>query len=146
MGSPVTVLGTDLVVKKAWSRRPRILQDGHELPRDRWGAPVLLDEDGRSHQVQASFSWGQLSPVVEVAGEKVLGQAPLSTPVRVALLVFIALGLAGGAVGVVLSVGAALVSAALLRRPGRNATHVIGAVLAPLVAAIVFVLVAVWLQ
>jgi hypothetical protein len=131
----------------AWAlRHPRILRDGQELPRDRWGAPVLVDEDGRSHQVQAGFSWGQLSPVVEVGGSKVLALAPLPTPVRVALLILIGLGFAGGAVGVVLSMSAALVSAGLLRRPGRNAAHVVAAVLVPLAAVIVFVLVAVWLQ
>lgn len=146
MGAPVTVLGTDLVVERAWSRRPRILQNGQELSRDRWGSPVLVGDDGRSHQVQAGFSWRQLSPTVEVDGRTILASPPLPTPVRVALLVLVVVGFAGGAVGVLLSMTAALVSASLLRRPGRNAGHVVGAVVVPLVAVVVFLLVAVGLS
>ncbi|WP_328296140.1 hypothetical protein OG218_26175 [Kineococcus sp. NBC_00420] len=146
MGAPVTVLGKDLVVEKAWSRRPRVMHNGQELPRDRWGAPVLVDEEGRSHQVQAGFSWRQLSPTVELDGRTVLASAPLPIPVRVVLLAFVVVGFFGGAIGVVLSMSAALVSAALLRRPGRNAGHVIGAVVVPLAAVVVFLLVAVWLS
>ncbi|GAA4975602.1 hypothetical protein [Kineococcus glutinatus] len=142
MGSPVSVLGTDLVVEKAWSRRPRILRDGRELPRDRWGAPVLTDEQGRDHQVRTGFSWGQLSPLVEVDGHEILALRPLSTPVRVALLAFIAVGFFGGAAGALLSSGAALASAALLRRPRKNVAHVLAAVLVPLAATALFALAA----
>ncbi|WP_432540748.1 hypothetical protein [Kineococcus sp. SYSU DK002] len=142
----MSILGKDLVVERAWSRRPRILHDGEELPRDRWGAPVLLDEDGRSHQVQATFSWGQLSPVVEVDGQRIPTVAPLSNPARLALLAVIAVGFVGGLLGVVLCVSSALVSAALLRRPGRRGAHVVAAVLVPLVAVLVLVLVAFWVQ
>ncbi|WP_432510902.1 hypothetical protein [Kineococcus sp. SYSU DK001] len=146
MAAPVSVLGRDLVVERVWSRRPRIVHQGQELPRDRWGSPVLIDENGRSHQVQASFSWRQLSPVVEVDGHQSATWAPLPVAARVVLLAFIAVGLLGGLIGVLLSVGAALVSAALLRRPGRRAAHVVAAVLVPLIAVVVFVLVAVWVQ
>lgn len=146
MVAPVLLPVNDLVVKRAWSRRPRVLLEGVELPRDRWGSYVLLDEDGRSYQVQAGFSWRQLSPVVEVDGHQRPTLAPLPTPVRVVLLVFIVFGFFCGLQGVVLGVGAALVSAALVRRPQRGAVHVVAAVLVPLAAAVVFVGVAVWVQ
>jgi hypothetical protein len=144
MVAPVPLLVSDLVVERAWSRRPRVLLDGVELPRDRWGSHVLLDEDGRSHQVRSGFSWRQLSPVVEVNGHRRPTSTPLSTPVRVVLLAFIVFGLSCGLLGLVLGVAAALVSAALLRRPQRRAAHVVAAALVPLVAAVVFVGVAVW--
>lgn len=146
MVAPVPLPVDDLVVERAWSRRPRVLLEGVELPRDRWGAHVLLDEDGRSHQVRAGFSWRQLSPVVEVDGHRRLTSEPLPTPVRVALLGFVVFGFSCGLQGVVLGVGAALVSAALVRRPQRGAVHVVAAVLVPLAAAVVFVGVAVWAQ
>lgn len=68
MGTRVTVLGTDLVVEEAWSRHPRVLLDGQELPRDRRGVPVLVD------------------------GRTTSAAAPLPTTVRVALLAFVVVG------------------------------------------------------
>lgn len=139
MVAPVPVRVDELVVERAWSRRPRVLLDGVELPRDRWGSHVLLGEDGRSHQVQAGFSWQQLSPVVEVDGHQRATLTPLSTPVRVVLLAVIVVGLFCGLLGLVLGMGATSMSAALLRRPQRRAAHVVAAVLVPLTAAVVFV-------
>ena len=146
MVAPGPLRVDELVVERAWSRRPRVLLDGVELPRDRWGSHVLREEDGHNHQVQAGFSWRQLSPVVEVDGHRRLTLAPLPAPVRIVLLAVIVVGLFCGVLGVVLGVGAALVSAALVRRPQRRAAHVVAAVLVPLAAAVVFVGVAVWVQ
>lgn len=132
----VSVAGVDLMLDGPYSRRPRLLRGGAELPRDRWGNYQVVDATGQAQQARVDFDFRQLGPVVTVGQSRVLAASRLPLPVRVGLLGLCLLGLSGGAVGAGLSFAAALGVAALLRHPQRRPLHVAAAVTLPVLAAL----------
>src|SRR5919199_1274204 len=113
----VTVAGIDLVLDKPYSRRPRLLRQGGELPRDRWGTYELVGADGRTHRVATGFDYRQLGPVLDVDGTPVPVGRPPPLGVRIALLAVLVVGL-GAALPLVAS--AAWVAAVGALRAGRG--------------------------
>jgi len=139
------VSGVKLVVTKEWWR-PRVLRDGQELPRDRWGTYQFHDNHGRPCPLTVSYSWWELRPRVVVVDQSVLFETPVAWWARVALLALIAAGFFGGALGALLALRSAGGSLALLRRPDRRPWHVVGALMLPLLAVLVYGIVAVLLR
>lgn len=111
--------GVDLMLDRPYSRRPRRLRGGAELPRDRWGNSEVVDATGQAQQARVTFDVWQLGPHRGCRCRR-----------RVGLL---GLCLLGGAVGAGLScaVGG---GAALLRQPQRRPLHVAAAVTLPVLA------------
>jgi hypothetical protein len=144
VSSTGSVNGIQLTVVTQWSGRPRVLRDGQELPKDRWGHYQLLDAEGRPAPLEVRYSWWELRPRVVVGGRSVLLGSPVPLGPRVAYLAFLAAAtLAGGVLGVALALVGVWGSLALLRRPQRSAGHVVLAVLVPVLAAAAYVLIAV---
>ncbi|WP_143028763.1 hypothetical protein [Quadrisphaera sp. DSM 44207] len=56
----VTLAGRPLTVDPRHAHTPRVLSEGRELERDRWGSYVLRAADGRVHRVEVGFDWAQL--------------------------------------------------------------------------------------
>lgn len=99
---PVQVAGVDLEAERyGLFPRTRLLQDGEEVPRDRWENYVLKDAEGREHRPEVGYDSLNMSPVVyDPTQPKPIVAAPLPRPVVVIFLVTLALGLVGGFLGV----------------------------------------------
>lgn len=142
VSSTGTLNGVELTVVKEWSRHPRVLHNGQELPRDRWGNYQFHDDQGRPCQLEVSYNLWELRPRVRTAGHSVLLGRALPVWVRVIFLVFFGLGFFGGALGAALAFASGWGSLALLRRTDRRTVHVVTAILLPLLAVLVYGLLA----
>lgn len=118
MRHEVTVEGRALVVERPYSRRPRLLSGGMELPRDRFGNYLLPDDHGGQRTVTVGFDYRQLAPRLQVGEDRVLTAPPLPRAAWLLLAPVVLLGLLGGALGAGLGIGAAMLSAQQLRKPG----------------------------
>lgn len=119
----VRVQGHDLEVQHAWNRSPRVLQDGTELPRDRFGRYRVTGPDGGERLVAVPFDWRDLTPVVQVGDDRVPLLPPLPRGAWWLLAPTVALSLVGGATGAALGIGAAWVAAQRLRSAGSAAAR-----------------------
>ncbi|MBW0253644.1 hypothetical protein [Cellulomonas sp. PS-H5] len=134
----VHVLGRDLVVERPWASAPRVLADGAELPRDRFGRYRLAASDGE-RVVTTSFDWRGLLPVLEVGDERVPLDRPLPRGAWLLLAPLLLLSLAGGGAGAGLGVGAAWAAARQLRRATTPARGWAGALCAVAGAVLLYV-------
>jgi len=110
----IRVLGRDLVVKRPWGSAPRVLADGTELPRDRFGRYRLAGPDGE-RVVATEFDWRRLTPVLVVGDDRVALDAPLARGAWLLLAPVALLSLAGGGIGAGLGIGAVWFAATRLR-------------------------------
>jgi hypothetical protein len=135
----VTVEGRTLVVERPYSRRPRLLLGGTELPKDRFGNYLLPDENGKHRKVAVGFDYRHLAPRLEVGEHRLLTAPPLPRGAWLLLAPVVILGLMGGAVGAGLGVAAAMLSAQQLRRPGGGRVKFAVAAGIEVVAVVVYV-------
>ncbi|HYQ77034.1 hypothetical protein [Cellulomonas sp.] len=110
----IRVLGRDLVVERPWGSAPRVLADGTELPRDRFGRYRLAGPDGE-RVVATEFDWRRLTPVLVVGDDRVALDAPLARGAWLLLAPVALLSLAGGGIGAGLGIGAVWFAATRLR-------------------------------
>jgi len=126
--------GREVAVERWWVRRPRVLLDGTDAPRDRWDRAVLpVGPDGRDVEVRGGYDVRRLVPLLHVGERAVPLAEPVPVVVRVVLVVVAVLswvGLGGGLAAVV----ALLFSARLLATPGRTRRHEVLAVALPFLA------------
>ncbi|MCG7286638.1 hypothetical protein MHY85_11730 [Cellulomonas sp. ACRRI] len=134
----VHVLDRDLVVERPWGSAPRVLADGAELPRDRFGRYRLAAPDGE-RVVTISFDWRGLLPVLAVGDERVPLDRPLPRGAWLLLGPLLLLSLAGGGVGAGLGAGAAWAAARQLRRATTPARGWAGALCAVAGAVLLYV-------
>ncbi len=118
MRHEVTVEGHTLVVERPYSRKPRLLVGGTELPRDRYGNYVLSDDHGNHRTVAVDFDVRHLAPRLKIGEHRVLTVPPLPRAAWWLLAPVVILGVAGGALGAGLGIAAAMLSAQQLRQPG----------------------------
>lgn len=130
--------GRDLVVARPWGSAPRVLADGTELPRDRFGRYRLIGPEGE-RVVTTDFDWRGLAPVLVVGDERVPLAAPLPRGAWFLLAPVALLSMTGGAIGAGLGVGAVWVAAQRLRTARSPARGWAGAVAAVLVAVLLYV-------
>ena len=114
----VTVEGRALVVERPYSRRPRLLSGGAELPKDRFGNYFLPDDQGGQRTVTVGFDYRQLAPRIQIGEQRVLTAPPLPRAAWLLLAPIVLLGLLGGALGAGLGIGAPMLSAQQLKKPG----------------------------
>ncbi|MBT0772059.1 hypothetical protein KIH74_24160 [Kineosporia sp. J2-2] len=122
---PVTVAGVDLVLEQPGRGSARLLRDGHELPRDRWGNYRLTGADGAQHRPEIGYSMLHLSPTVRIDDRRdaqVL--VPLPKYVSAGLVAAWVLGFLGGLLGALLVAGALSLSLRLLRHPPRPLSQI----------------------
>ena len=136
----VNVQGQQVGIERVWSKRPRLLLDGKPLPADQWERHLLTLADGRREPVRVGFGAWVLSPRLEVGALRYPIGRPLPRWVLAVLVIFVVLGFAGGAVGVLLAFGAAIAAVRLLIDPHRRAGHVVAAVGVLLLAVVVYAL------
>lgn len=130
----VHVHGRDLVVEGGRGRIVRLLLDGAELPRDRFGRYRLTDEDGTVHVVETSFELRHLRHVLQVGDQRVPAAAPLAGGSWLLLGPVLALSLSGGALGAGLGVTAVWLASRQLRRGARGWPAAAGVVLLAVLA------------
>lgn len=137
------VNGVDLTVTKEWTRRPRVTHQGRELPQDRWGNYQFHDERGQPAQLRVAYNWWDLRPRLQVGNQTVVLGRSIPTWIRVAFLAFFGVALLfGGGLGSGLALLSTWGSLTLLRQKDRRARHVLGAILLPLLAVLVYGVVA----
>ncbi|GAB2586598.1 hypothetical protein [Microlunatus antarcticus] len=133
------VNGVELTVTKEWSRRPRVTHQGRELTQDSWGNYQFHDENGQPAQLRVAYQWWELRPKLQIGSQTVFLGRSIPTWVRVAFLAFIGLAVvAGGGLGSGLALLSTWGSLTLLRQEDRRARHVLGAILLPLLAVMVW--------
>lgn len=133
------VNGVELTVTNEWSRRPRVTDQGRELPQDSWGNYQFHDENGQPAQLRVAYQWWELRPKLQIGSQTVFLGRSIPTWVRVAFLAFIGLAVvAGGGLGSGLALLSTWGSLTLLRQEDRRARHVLGAILLPLLAVLVW--------
>ena len=141
------VNGVDLTVTKEWSRRPRVTHQGRELPQDPWGNYQFHDEHGQPAPLRVAYSWSELRPKLQVGSQTVFLGRSVPAWIRVGYLVFVGVAfVAGGALGSGLALLSTWASLTLLRQEDRRARHVLGAILLPLLAVLVYAVVATLLR
>lgn len=134
----VRVQGRDLVVERPWGSSPRLLADGAELPRDRFGRAVLVGDDGAERVVATAFDWRRLTPVLRIGDERVPVEPPLPRGAWWLLAPVLVLSLFGGGIGAGLGIGAAWAAADRLRRAPSAAVGWTQALAAVLVAVALY--------
>ena len=138
----VTVRGRELIVDRPYSSSPRLHLGGQELPRDRWGHYVWDETAAKPERVTIKFDLRQLAPRVDIGATRVHTLPRLPAAARWLLLVVLGVGAFGGAIGACLAVIAVMLSAHLLRRPQRRWANIAAAIAVPVVAFVLYLMVA----
>ena len=122
---PVTIAGVDLEIEQHGWRKPRLLRQGVEVPRDRWENYVVTDAEGKEHRPEFSYNRLHLSPVIhDPAQRSSTVVAPLPRALVVLVIGTLVLGLLGGFLGVVLVSIAQGLTIRLIRRADRGPLHI----------------------
>jgi hypothetical protein len=130
----VRVHGRDVAVEGTSGRRVRLLVDGTELPRDRFGRYELTDDAGTVRVVETSFDLRNFAYVLHVGDERVPGAPPLAKGSWLLLGPVLVLSLFGGAIGAGIGLTAAWQASRQLRRGPRGWPAAAGIVLLAVLA------------
>jgi hypothetical protein len=120
MSHLVGLHGRDVVVEGSSGRRVRLLVDGTEMPRDRFGRYELTDDAGTVRIVETSFDVRNFAYVLQVGDERVLAAPPLARGSWLLLGPVLVLSLVGGALGAGIGLTAVWQASRQLRRGARG--------------------------
>jgi hypothetical protein len=116
----VRIHGRDVAVEGSSGKRVRLLVDGVELPRDRFGRYELADDAGTVRIVETSFDLRNFAYVLQVGDERVPAAPPLTRGSWLLLGPVLALSLVGGALGAGIGLTAVWQASRQLRRGARG--------------------------
>ena len=138
----VTIDGHDVVVKRPYSGRPRLLIGETELPKDRFGHYLLPDENGNPQKVEVGFDYRHLAPRLQIGADRVLTVPPLPKAAWLLLAPALILGFFGGALGAVVAIPAVVLAAQQLRKRRGDWTNFAAAAGIELAALLLYLAVA----
>jgi hypothetical protein len=130
----VRIHGRDVAVEGSSGKRARLLVDGAELPRDRFGRYELTDDAGTVRVVETSFDFRNLAYVLVVGDERVAAAPPLTRGPWLLLGPVLVLSLFGGALGAGIGLAAVWQASRQLRRGTRGWPAAAGIVLVAVLA------------
>lgn len=116
----VRIHGRDVAVEGSSGKRVRLLVNGSELPRDRFGRYELTDDAGTVRVVETSFDVRNFAYVLQVGDERVPAAPPLARGSWLLLGPVLVLSLFGGALGVGIGLTAVWQASRQLRRGARG--------------------------
>jgi hypothetical protein len=125
----VRIHGRDVAVEGSSGKQARLLVDGAELPRDRFGRYELTDDTGTVRIVETSFDFRNFAHVLQVGDERVPAAPPLARGSWWLLGPVLALSLVGGAIGAGIGLAAVWQASRQLRRGARGWPAAVGIVL-----------------